>query len=225
MVVHEDSFVSEEPHYLVTAKVCEPDYKAEFTFLRAEMAFVERKIAEHRPKYLRWLKLPESGIFRREDWRKYHHALERYGNQLQEYAETVAEGRVLPVKFTIYNDYGRADRRVVVRVRVENGRVDEHKKPPARPERIDANGGAGLKLVWPKLTGFSRRDIKVTGHEVSAELSGLGAHDGATIVRPLLHVHCEPDTRVVYEIHSRNVPQETGDVYLSSSSTLSRKAS
>jgi hypothetical protein len=197
--------------YSVTAKLCEPDYKAEFKYLRTELAFVERKLAEKRSAFLRRLSVPGLGIFRYEDWRKYHHALELYQKQLKRYEEEVVLG-VLPVKFGVYNDAERTDRLVDVRIQVQNGRVDDKRKPPARPERMDGGSGHGLKLVWPREGGFSRTKIKVSGHEVSAEFSVLGAHDGATLINQLVHVHCGPDTHVGYEVHSKNVAHERGEV-------------
>lgn len=214
MVVHKENPVPEEPQYIVAAELCEPDYKAEFRYLRAEMAFVQRKLAEPRKGFLARLSLPGLGIFRHEDWRKYHHTLEHYGKQLEDYSEAVVKG-VLPVKFAVYNASGEPDERVAACVRVKNGRMDSKKKPPARPERMDGKQRASqLKLSWPMMTGFVRRKIKMTEHEISAEFSALEAHDGATLINQLVHVHCGPDTEVVYEIRSKNVPHETGEVEL-----------
>jgi hypothetical protein len=200
-------------NYSVMAKLCEPDYAAEYKYLRTEMAFVERKLTERRPAFLRWVSAPGLGIFRHEDWRKYHHSLDHYGKQLKKYSEEVIAG-VLPVKFAVYNAGERADHEVAVRVHVKSGRVDEKRKAPARPDRLDGSGSAWPKLKWPELTGFARTKIKVTAHGVAAELSMLHSHDGAVLVNQLVHVHCEPDTRVTYEVRSRNVKHETGDVDL-----------
>lgn len=210
MVAHKENSAAEEPHYMVIAKLCEPDYDKEFKFLETELAFVERKMAEPRAKYLGRLSVASLGFFRREDWRKYRQMLIHYGKQLEEYSEAVENG-VLPLKFAVHNNSGRSDRRVVARVLLENGRLDDKEKPPARPERMDGSSPS-LKLKWPHLTGFSRRAIAISGHEVKAEFSELGAGEGAVLINQLVHVHCGPDTRATYEVRSRNVAYETGEV-------------
>src|SRR6185369_9021906 len=128
------------------------DYKAEIQFIGTEMAFVERKIAQLHSSAWRKLSVPALGIYSQADWRKYHQSLAHYGKQLSDYAREVTEG-VMPVQFAVYNASGRADQQIAVRVRVEDGRVDEKKKPPARPPRIDGSRKTDLKFEWPALTG------------------------------------------------------------------------
>ena len=195
--------------YVVVAKLCEPDYKAERTYLRAELAFVERKLSEGR--HLEWIGLHKLGVLRHEDWQKYHRSLIHYGRALDDYAEAVKDG-VLPVKFSVGNSSREPDKKVNVRVHVIHGRVDAKRKPPTRPDRVDGSKKGSLLAKWPKITEFSRRGIQVTPHVVSAELSSLHGHDAAVLINQLVHVHCGPDTDVTYEIHSANVADETGAV-------------
>ena len=209
--MHKERPVEVEPHYWVMAKLFEPKYEDEWKFLRAERKVVERKLAEKPSAVLRQLSIPGLGILQRRDWQRYGRALDHYEHQLKLYADEVADG-VLPVKFLAYNRDNRSDKRVHVRVSVQDGRVDTKKKVPERPERIDGNGKPAAKWKWPKIGRFSRSGISITGHTVTAEFSGLGSHDGAVLVNQLLHIHCGPDTEVTYELRSRNVLHETGDV-------------
>jgi hypothetical protein len=195
--------------YDVVAKLCEPDYKAERRFIRTELAFVKKKLAEG-PR-LEWIGLHKLGALRHQDWQDYHRALLHYDKQMDDYAEAVKDG-VLPVKFDVYNDSKEPDKQIYVRVHVIHGKIDSKRQPPARPKRIDSNKGTSLALKWPKSGDFSRTNIKITPHVVSAEFSALGAHDAAVLINQLVHVHCGPDTDVVYEVHSNNVADETGDV-------------
>lgn len=212
MVVHKKEKSANEPDYIVAAKLCEPDYEAEFKYLRAEMIAVDRKLAEDRSGLLHQVSLPKMGIFNEQDWRKYRLELKHYAKQLEDYAIDIMDG-VLPVKFGVYNDASKADHGIKILVRVLHGRVDTHKKPPTRPLRPEDKFASNLKLSWPrKRNGFSRRKIRIENHEISAEFSTLRAGDGATLINQLIHVHCTPDTVVTYEIKSRNVRHETGDV-------------
>jgi hypothetical protein len=63
-------------------------------------------------------------------------------------------------------------------------------------------------------SGFARTGIKITAHEVKADFSTLDSHDGATLINQIVHVHCGPDTQVFYEIRSKNVVRESGEVDL-----------
>jgi len=208
--MHKEKLAEGDPHYWVMAKVCEPDYAAELKFLKAEIAFVERKLDGPWPAYTDKLSVPVLGILGRNDWLKYHRKLHHYGERLEVYSEEVEAG-VVPLKFAVYNASEHADHHIAIRVRVEDGRIDDKKKAPVRPERIDGSGKShGLKWLLP--SKFSRRGVKVTGHAVAAEFSQLDGHDGAALITQIVHLHCEPDTDLTYEIRSRNVDHETGEV-------------
>lgn len=196
-----------EPQYWVMAEVCEPDYEAEMKFIEAELKFVKRKMTKRRQ-----LSVPAWGFFGRDDWRRYAHELERYEQHLAKYCEEVEAG-LLPVKFTVYNAAELADTGVHIKVKVADGRIDEAKKVPVRPTRLDA-GGKPLKFKLPRLSGFSRSGIKITPHAVHVRFSALGPQDGAVLINQTVHLHCEPETAVVYQISSRNVAHEVGDVEL-----------
>ncbi len=195
-------------HYLVMAQVCEPNYDKELQFLKTELDFVERKLASKGPR----LAVPSLGFFGRDDWRGYKHKLEAYARQLERYSDETDAG-VIPVRFMVYNSGEIEDAGVHVRVHVTGGRIDETRKAPARPDRLDGHGGGLPQLVLPK-PGFSRRDIKVTAHAMSAVLSDLGPHDGAALANQLVHLHLNDGTEVKYEVMSRNTPQEAGEVEL-----------
>jgi hypothetical protein len=210
---HKAAHQDADPVYWVAAKVCEPEYESERKFLVAETAFVERKRVEASRRFLKWLSLPSWGIYGQKDWRNYEHKLDEYGRDLQNYAEDV-EGGVLPVKFAVYNGAKAADVQIRVAVKVEDGRVDTLRKPPERPTRLDGLPKPILKLGLPKFQGFTRRHIKISDHKIAADLSGLGADDAAMLVNQLVHIHCGPDTQVTYEVSSKNIPRETGEVEL-----------
>jgi len=210
MVKHKKKPDDEKSHYWVMAKLCEPKYESELAFVRTEVAFAERKIVERKASLFREWSLPAAGFFHHKAWRKYVSALEHYANLLEKYRGEVAGG-VLPVKFVVHNQAEINDERVKVGVHVKNGRVDTDKKAPERPERLDGRGKPN-KFSWPKLSGFSRGGIKITAHTVVAEFSTLGPSDGAVLVNQLVHVHTEPDTLISYQISSRNVAHETGEV-------------
>jgi hypothetical protein len=195
-----------EPHYWVMAEVCEPKYAKEIKFLETELAFVRRKLAEHGTR----ISMPSFGFYGHQDWRKYEHKLQHYADQLGQYAEDIQHG-VLPIRFLVYNSAELKDTGIHVSVKVKGGRVDEGKKAPERPERIDGPGKGLPKFLLPRL-GFSRTGIKVTPHSVSAVLSDLGSKDGAALMNQVVHVHLGEHTEVTYEVMSHHVSHETGHV-------------
>jgi hypothetical protein len=210
MVMHKKSHAAEEPHFWVMASMSEPKYETEWKFLAAEQAYVRNKLAEGRPRGLGDVSIPALGFFSHKDWRKYAHQLDKYAEKLADYADDVKHG-VLPVKFSVFNNAGTSAQGVAVHIKVADGRLDEHKKAPERPVRLDGRGKAA-KFKLPALSGFTRSGITITAHKVSAELSVLAAHDGAAVVNQVLHVHCGPDTLVTYELASRNGVREAGEV-------------
>lgn len=210
MVMHEHEAGTGDPQYWVVAKVCEPDYDAELRYLDMELAFVGRKLAK---RHHGWPSLPNLGFFTHHDWKDYEHRLKKYAHQLDAYAEDVEDGW-LPVKFAVYNASGAPDHQIKVKVKVAAGTVSQSRQLPDRPDRLDAGSRPWLKLKLPPFNGFSRRNIKITPHGVAAEFSQLHKGDGATLVNQIVHVHCGPDTHVTYELQSRNVAHETGDVEL-----------
>jgi hypothetical protein len=196
---------------MITAELIEPDYDAELRYIRTEMEYVERKIAEKGRGLIHKLSWPSVGILSHKDWLAYRRALKHYYEKLLDYADDVEDG-VLPVKFAVHNAANRADQDVALTVLVHGGRIDTAKQPPVRPERADGAPGQEAGVKWPRLTGFRRRDIKISEHSIGVVLSKLGAKDHAMLVNQLVHVHCGPDTDVEYEVRSQNVPHETGPV-------------
>lgn len=195
------------------AQLSEPKYDAEWKFLAAELDVVERMIAQKRSRALRNLSLAPFGVYSMKDWRKYEHELRSYAAKLDKYAKGVEEG-VLPVKFTVFNDVDEDDKNIRIHLKVMHGRVDELRKVPVRPARLDGKGKP-WKFSLPALGGFSRGKIKITAHGVGAEFSKLGPHDGAVLVNEVLHLHCTDDTTISYQLSSRNIEHETGQVEFS----------
>lgn len=196
-------------NFWIMAQLSEPKYAEELKFLAAELDYVERMI--HRKRPLANLSWPSLGIFSRKDWRHYEHQLRQYANKLEKYAQGVDEG-VLPVRFSVYNNAESDDARINVRLKVEHGRVDATRKAPERPARLDARPKPWKLKLPPLGLGFARSQIKITAHGVGAELSALGPRDGAALVNQVLHIHCTAQTKVSYELSSRNVEHETGQV-------------
>lgn len=208
MVMHDDIQRPARNQYWVMAVLSEPKYATEENFLTAELDYIKRKLAERRLGNLSW---PAMGMFGKKDWRRYEHSLHKYADSLQKYSQQV-KGGVVPVKLTIYNSLASGDHDIRVVVKVTDGRIEITKKAPERPPRLDGNGKSWKKFVLPSLTGFSRKQIKITSHSVGAELSALGPRDGAALVNQVLHIHCGPNTRVSYELSSRKRPHEAGEV-------------
>ncbi|GAC1369275.1 MAG: hypothetical protein NVSMB39_0930 [Candidatus Saccharimonadales bacterium] len=196
--------------YWVTAELSEPKYGDEWKFLAAELDVVERMIHRKRPRYLRNFSLPAVGIYAAKDWRHYEHELHKYADKLDKYTKGVNEG-VMPVKFSVFNNADTQDKDLRIHLKVAHGRVDELRKAPERPARMDA-AAKPWKLKLPAFVGFSRSKIKITAHGVGVNFSGLGPHDGAALIQQILHLHCTSDTQITYEISSRNVEHETGFV-------------
>lgn len=194
------------------AELSEPKYGDEWKFLAAELDYVDRMAHTKRP--LAKLSWPSVGIFSRKDWRHYEHELRQYAHKLDKYAKAVDDG-VLPVRFSVYNNADADDRNIQVNLKVVHGRVDFTRKAPERPARLDARPKPWKLKLPPLGLSFSRRNIKLTAHGASAELSALGPHDGAALVNQLLHIHCTAETKMTYELSSRNVQHETGHVELS----------
>jgi len=210
--MHKNNPAAEKPHYWVMLKLSEPKYEAERKFVEAEVAFAERKIAEHHNSLFRDWSLPALGFYHRDAWRKYAQDLERYERQLTKYQRAVDDG-VLPVKFVVHNTTDMGDSRVNIELQVKDGRIDEDRKAPERPDRLGGRGKTS-KFSWPSLNSFSRSRVKITAHKLVAEFSDLGPNDGAVLVNQLVHLHTEPGTKLTYEISSQNVARETGEVEL-----------
>jgi hypothetical protein len=198
-------------NYWIMAELKEPDYEAETKYLMAELKYVERVLHAKSAHGLGKISLPSLGIFSHKDWRHYEHELRKYAEKLQKYATGVQEG-VLPVKFSVYNNSENNDSDVMVKLKVTHGRVDELRKAPKRPDRLDAPIKPWKPKLLPLGLTFSRSQIKITAHGVGAKLSALGPHDGAALVNQVVHLHCGPDTEVTYAVTSRNVEHETGVV-------------
>jgi hypothetical protein len=198
-------------NYWIMAELKEPDYEAEAKYLAAELKYVERMLHSKAVQGLGQISLPSLGIFGHKDWRHYEHELRGYAQKLQKYARGVEEG-VLPVKFSVYNNTESTDSDVTVKLKVANGRVDELRKVPKRPARLDAHAKPWKPKFPPLGLTFSRSQIKITAHGVGAKLSALGPHDGAALVNQVVHIHCSPETEVTYAVTSRNVEHETGAV-------------
>jgi hypothetical protein len=212
MVMHKKKPAAEKSHYWVMLKLCEPEYETERKFIQTEVAFAKHKAAKHKNSLLREWSLPALGFYGHKTWHKYVQDLHNYEHKLAKYQDAVEDG-VLPIKFAVYNDGGVGDAQVKIQVHVENGRLDEDKKQPERPERLDGRGKAS-KFSWPRLSGFSRSQVRITPHKLAAKFSSLGPDDGAVLVNQIVHLHTEAGTKLTYEISSQNVAHETGEVEL-----------
>lgn len=211
MVMHDDKSSTAKSHYAVIAQLIEPNYPVEYRFVEAELAFVSTKTVKRGP--WRPVSIPALGWYSPKDWRRYGHQLVTYAKRLQDYEDEVEDG-VLPVKFAVINETGQADTKIQIKVKVKDGRVDEARKAPERPDRLDARGKPWPKLTLPRLGGFARSAIKFTEHGVTAEFSRLEDDDGAALVNQVFHIHCGPQTQVTFEISSANVKHAVGEVEL-----------
>jgi hypothetical protein len=213
MVTHKKDDIGPVADFYVAATITEPKYSAEWKYLKTETAYVERKLESHAGWGWNWISWPGWGLYSHGDWVSYKDKLERYSKQLAKYADDVHEG-MLPLKFSIFNDSDEEDSSIRVKVHVKHGRLDEHRKVPTRPERLDSRGKGWPKIAVPNLLGFTRSGIKITEHMVAAQLSALGSREGAGLITDVIHLHTGPETEVTYEIKSRNVSHEMGEVEL-----------
>jgi hypothetical protein len=208
-----------QPEYLVGLKVRPPQLAAERRYVVAELAYVQRQLdaldGKWRPS------LPKLGVFKAEDWQRYARELEHYERALDKHESEVADGMV-PFQIFVINDTGRDDAQIKTRVTVENGEIHTKKEPPQRPERLD-NGGAKVAAgpvvsgmpPRPAVTvyhGFTRRGVRIGKHELAAEFSRLADGDGAELVRQLLYLQVSDQTRLHFELSSREVAHLAGEV-------------
>jgi hypothetical protein len=119
----------------------------------------------------------------------------------------------LPFKIHVMNVGPHDDSQVAVKVTVENGVISEHKQMPSRPPRLDGTGkSAAANLRLPKIKGFFRYGIRIRRRELSATFSKLEAGDSADLVRQTLYLHWGPQTKVSFELNSRQVNELAGEL-------------
>jgi len=195
------------PQYLVTAELALPDFAAEERFVLMERQFIARQLQQD-AKTPTWQRVAQLGPSRKA-WREYDEALHHYGKELQKHRQEVADGLV-PIKLAVRNTV--ADWGIHIKITVENGRILPTKKPPKRPERIDAS----KPTMWTWLftsKGFWRSGVHVSSHEMTAKFTRLGDHDGAYVSNDPIYVDYNADTKLKYAITSRRLHQgETGVV-------------
>jgi hypothetical protein len=200
--------------YTIVPRLAMPELDGERRYLRMERELAEREL-EKLPRRS-WLPFsyPGLGLLRREDWRRYIQALDRYEHDLDELAEEIDDG-LTPLEFNVIYEGERPDSRVRVELTVEHGSIHASKKVPSRPKRVDGAPNKSTKKHWHGFSGFLRRGIHIGRKRVRAEFSGLRAQDCALVVNQALYVEIGRFTKIKYKIRSRNVPDGmTGEVEL-----------
>jgi hypothetical protein len=199
---------SSRTHYEVALQVCEPKFDTERRYIEAELEFVQRQLTAAG----RWMSLSSMGIYSRKDWVRYQHDLEHYAHALDQHKREIDEGW-LPFKIHILNAGPHDDNQVSVRLEVENGAISTHKKAPNRPPRMDSRrAGPSSKLQLPHFGGFARSGVKIRRHDMQATFSKLEAGSSADLVRKVLYLHYNAQTKLSFELNSQLVKHLTGEL-------------
>lgn len=187
-----------------------PDFKGERRYIRLER---ERAMREHDnlPEKAGLLTHKSIGLFRRADWEEYIHKLDQYSAALDKHEEEIAEG-LIPFQVLVTNHGNREDKNVWVHVTVENGEVDQKKKMPVRPERLDA--ALEGSSPWPKITGFRRYGMAIKPHSIEAVFSRLEGEESEMLLQDILYLDLYSDTRITYTVKSKNVESLHGEIPL-----------
>lgn len=206
---------SSEPKYVVTLQTApELQLGKERRFIVAEKDFVKRQLVALGNRIWPFFSYPGLNIFRPIDWKRYDHALDEYGRELDKHEKGLKE-EFLPFHLYVSNLSDEDDKTIKIHVTVDGGMVSD-KKPPKRPKRIDGSKPTEkVPFALPHLNGFMRKGIKIADESIDVEFSRLDAHDSAELVRKVLYLHGDPNTRMHYEIRSRGLSQpERGEVLL-----------
>jgi hypothetical protein len=197
-------------HYTVEALAKMPDFKGERRYIGLERQRAMRE-RDNLPEKAGLLAGKSLGIFRRADWTDYIHELDRYGAALDKHEEEIAEG-LIPFQVLVTNHGNRMDKSVWVHVTVENGEVDQKKKMPVRPERLDA--ALEGSSPWPKITGFRRYGVAIKPHSLEAVFSQLEGEESEMLLQNILYLDLYSDTRITYTVKSKNVKVLHGEIPL-----------
>jgi hypothetical protein len=200
--------------YSVVTRVARPDIAGERRYAAMEAELAKRELEKLPARSWLPFSYPGLGLLRRKDWQGYIHALEKYELELERHESQMKAGLV-PISFDVIHAGERPDERIQVHVMVERGLIHAAKKAPARPHRIDGAPNKSDRTRFFGFEGFTRRGIHIGRHGVEAEFSRVEAQDSALLVNHPLYIDVRADTRLRYEIVSRNLPDgQSGDVSL-----------
>lgn len=198
--------------YTVALKLMEPKFDSERRFVDSELKYIDRKLDALKHLW-RPVAVPALGVFRQQDWKAYAHRLKHYRNELDKHEREIEE-EWLPFQIIVANVGQEDDANVRVKVTVEHGTISEHNRMPARPERLDGGALSGPKApLLVRSNGFVRSGVKIGKHEMEAVFSKLEAGTSAELTRQTLYLHFSEHTRLGYEVRSRLVSQQSGDVW------------
>lgn len=191
--------------YSVIARPAIPDLSPELRYVLTEREYARREGAKLKGRWWPFFSYPPMGIFRRKDWQRYEHALNTYEHKVNKHIEEMGDGLV-PCSMVVHHEGPGTDRRILVKLRVEQGSFHIKKQAPKRPKRIDGAPDKSEKTSFGGYQGFVRRGIKMTAHHLQAEFSQLGPKDSALLVNQVIYLDLSHQTKLHYEIHSQTLP-------------------
>jgi hypothetical protein len=197
--------------FAVLARVTPPELNSERRYLMMEREVAKRELAKLPRRSWLPFSYPALGLFRRKDWQRYLHELDKFEKALDRHEHETQAG-LTRLSFEVVNLSDDDDHDVKVHVMVSGGLVHEAKKPPVRPKRIDGAPNKSERPKWHGL-GFVRSDIHIGRHGVESQFNSLEAGDAALVVNHPLAVDLSDRTHISYEIKSHNLPEgQRGEV-------------
>jgi hypothetical protein len=203
----------ELPRFLLVAVPMGPDTDEERLFIYNERERIAQELSTYKGR--NWLKTLAgvAGGPTREQLERYHHALDVYENVISMYQFEVAEG-LIPFRITVQNIGLETDHNIKIRVAVHDGAILLAKKMPQRPKRPDGPQHEAEPTTYDLLSGFVRRDIRLSSRSLRAEFSALKPGAMADLVNQTFFLHILPETVMTYELTSQEGGTSQGVVEL-----------
>jgi hypothetical protein len=183
-----------------------PDFQGERTYVITEKEYVRKQLALMRGKWWAAMSIPSFDKVGRREWTNYVTELDKYAHELAKLEHEINEG-LSPICLNVINDSDDEDFDIRITVKIKDGTIYKDKKAPERPKRIDGAPNKPSPTAFHGFQGFVRRHQRIDGTGLQAEFSSLEGGGSALMINQTLYIRCHADTRLDYEVTSRNLDE------------------